>query len=415
MSAIVQLYKNAYSGLSKETWFLSLVVLINRSGTMVIPFMSLYATKELGFSIIQAGVIMALFGVGSICGAFIGGRLTDKLGFQTVQLFALMGGGIIFIAISFLTTFTLLCIGCFVLSTINESFRPANSTAIAAYSLQENRTRSFSFNRLAINLGWAFGGAIGGFLASTDYKLIFWVDGISNISAAIMLMVVLPRKQFVKPILPSRHEDKQVNDSAYKDRKYLAFIFFTIIFAFCFFQIFTILPIYFIKVLHLSEYGYGSLMALSGIIIVIFEMVSIFHLEQKRNPMRFMSLGALLIGIAYALLNILSGNFIVAFIVIVIISIGEILSMPFMNSFWIARSSDHNRGQYAALYTMGWGIAQVSGPFSGGWVADHFGFSTLWWMMLAMMMVAAAGYYKLTANRSTSKQILDKLSFDIEK
>ncbi len=45
------------------------------------------------------------------------------------------------------------------LSMVNESFRPANSTAIAFYSKAENRTRSFSLNRLAINLGWASGSA----------------------------------------------------------------------------------------------------------------------------------------------------------------------------------------------------------------------------------------------------------------
>src|SRR3954452_8109898 len=192
MPAIIKLYKSAYQGLSRETWFLSLVILINRSGTMVVPFMTMYATQKLHYSIVDAGIIMALFGAGSIVGAFIGGRLTDAIGFYKIQVFALFGGGIMFIVLGYLQSYLLLCCGTFFLSLVNESFRPANSTAIAFYSKAENRTRSYSLNRLAINLGWAIGGALGGFLASVNYQLLFWVDGCTNIAAAILLFKLLP-------------------------------------------------------------------------------------------------------------------------------------------------------------------------------------------------------------------------------
>ncbi|MGI8637233.1 MAG: MFS transporter, partial [Segetibacter sp.] len=186
MPSLLPLYKAAYLGLSRQTWFLSLVILINRSGTMVVPFMTMYATQKLHFSIVDAGIIMALFGAGSIVGAFIGGKLTDTIGFYKIQVSALLGGGVMFIVLGYLHSYFMLCCGTFVLGLINESFRPAHSTAIAYYSKRENRTRSYSLNRLAINLGWAFGGALGGFLASYNYHLLFWVDGLTNISAAVI-------------------------------------------------------------------------------------------------------------------------------------------------------------------------------------------------------------------------------------
>ncbi len=96
------LYKNAYTGLSQQTWYLSMVMLINRSGTMVVPFMTMYATHKLGFSIVQAGIIMGLFGLGAIVGTFTGGRLTDTIGFYKIQIFALFGGGLTFIVLGFL-------------------------------------------------------------------------------------------------------------------------------------------------------------------------------------------------------------------------------------------------------------------------------------------------------------------------
>ena len=157
LTSVIQLYKQAYSGLSKNSWYLSIVMFINRSGTMVVPFMSIYTIQQLHFTIVQSGWVMAFFGIGAISGAFIGGRLTDKIGFYDIQVGALLIGGILFLVLGYQRTFLSVSIGTFILSICNESFRPANSTAIAHYSNDENKTRSYSLNRLATNLGWAFG------------------------------------------------------------------------------------------------------------------------------------------------------------------------------------------------------------------------------------------------------------------
>jgi predicted MFS family arabinose efflux permease len=131
LTLLIQSYKQAYSGLSKNSWYLSLVMFINRSGTMVVPFMSIYTIQQLHFTIVQSGWIMAIFGVGAISGAFIGGRLSDKIGFYDIQVGALLLGGIMFIILGFQHTFISVGIGTFILSICNESFRPANSAAIA--------------------------------------------------------------------------------------------------------------------------------------------------------------------------------------------------------------------------------------------------------------------------------------------
>src|ERR1700710_742830 len=104
-SSFIQLYKQAYTGLSRNSWYLCIVMLINRSGTMVVPFMSIYCIQQLHFSIIQAGTIIALFGVGSITGAFIGGKLTDRIGFYDLQVGALLIGGLLFLLLGYQRTF----------------------------------------------------------------------------------------------------------------------------------------------------------------------------------------------------------------------------------------------------------------------------------------------------------------------
>lgn len=167
---------------------------------MVVPFMSIYCVKQLHFSIVQAGAVMSLFGVGAISGSFVGGKLTDKFGFYDVQVGALLSGGILFLALGYQHTFPTVCFGTFILSFCNESFRPANSTAIAHYSTPENKTRSYSLNRLAINLGWAVGAGFGGLLASVNYHLLFWVDGSTNILAGLLLLKIMPRAGIVNTI-----------------------------------------------------------------------------------------------------------------------------------------------------------------------------------------------------------------------
>lgn len=386
------LYKNAYSGLSPETWWLSITMLINRSGTMVIPFLTIYLTRpEMGYSIGQAGIVMGLFGLGAVVGAYISGKLTDKIGFYPIQLFTLFFGGILFIILGHLKTYGWICVGTFVLSMVNEAFRPANSTAIAFYSKEGNRTRSYALNRLSINLGWAVGNAIGGLLAYYNYQLLFWVDGITNILAALFMFVVLKPAKGGKVSAPATNETP--DHSAYKDRIYLLFVVLVTLFASCFFQLFTNLTAYFRNELHFSERFIGLLGAINGIVIVLIEMVIIFRIEGKRQNTFFIIRGVFLCGLAYVMLVLLPLEMKwVAILMILMMTAGEIFSMPFMNSFWISRTTMYNRGQYAALYTVAWATAQTLGPAIGAQIAQFAGFTILWWLVALGFFICTIGF-----------------------
>jgi len=394
LTTTARTYRNAYAGLSRSTWLLSLVMLINRSGTMVIPFMTLYLTStQMGYSIGQAGIVFGLFGAGAFTGAFFGGKLTDKIGFYPVQLITLIGGGILFIVLGQMKSYSLICIFTYLLSFVNEAFRPANSTAIAFYSKEDNRTRSYALNRLAINMGWALGSGLGGFLAKQSYELLFWVDGITNIIAALLMWL------FLKPVnyKPAKlvTTDREPLLSAYKDKTYLRFIIITMLFASCFFQIFTNLPVFFKKELHFSEPYIGLLMSVNGIVIALVEMVLIYKLEGKRKHTVYIIMGVALVGLSFMLLNIPGVGALLAFVMIIAITFGEIFSMPFMNTYWIGRTQIANRGQYAALYTMAWSAAQCLGPLGGAQLAEHYGFTILWWTVGGLALFASFSFWRL--------------------
>ena len=362
---------------------------------------TLYLTsKEMGYSVGEAGYVFGLFGAGAFTGAWLGGRLTDRIGFYPVQLFTLFTGGLLFLVLGQMKTYPLICLFTFLLSFVNEAFRPANSTAIAFYSKTENRTRSYALNRLAINLGWAVGSGLGGILASINYELLFWVDGFTNITAALIMWLLLKPADY-KPVAQSPAE-KADTLPASKDKLFMLFIGATVLFASCFFQLFTNLPVYFERELHLSKPTIGLLMAFNGILIAVIEMVLIYRLEGKRPVMFYITRGILLVGLSFLLLNLSGIGFMLALIMIITVTFGEILSMPFMNSYWITRTQVSNRGQYAALYTMAWSAAQTLGPMGGAQVVQYSNFQVLWYITGGLCF-AAAGIFHLLNKKERKK------------
>lgn len=395
------LYKTSFTGLSKEAWLLSFIMLVNRSGTMVLPFMTLYLTsKEMHRSLSEAGFVMALFGLGSIVGAYFGGKFSDKIGFYKVQLFTLFGGGLMFIVLGQVKSYPLICVFTFVLSMVNEAFRPANSSSIAFYSTAENRTRSYSLNRLAINLGWAVGASIGGLVAAFDYELLFWVDGVTNILAAGLLFY------FLRPNIQIKKEEVKEEVvpelmSAYKDKTYLWFLVLMTLFSSCFIQLFTTIPKYFRDDMLLNEKYIGLIMAINGIIIVAIEMVLVYTLEKKNKNTRWIIIGLVMCACSYFSLLIPGNAKFISLVMILFITVGEIMAMPFMNVFWLQRANDKNRGQYAALYTISWGIGNTAGPFLVSALVDASSFKVAFIVLGFILFVSAFGFYKLKSNSKT--------------
>lgn len=372
-------------------WWLAIVILVNRSGTMVLPFLTVYLTHN-GFSLQQAGYIMAAFGSGGIVGSFLGGKLTDKIGFHYVQVFSLLLNGVLFFVLGRMQTFTQLAVCIFVLSTLGESFRPANAAAIAAFSTEANRTRCYSLNRLAINIGWTIGPAIGGILASINYQLLFWVDGITCILASILLHL------FLSPYNKRIQKEKKVFsgefNTAYSDKVFLKGMFFLFLIGTCFFQLFTMMPIYYKEQLHMNEASIGALLAVNGLIIAFVEMILVYKLEQKKDAIIYVIAGSILMGLSFIFLN--TGTLrIIALVSIIMVTFGEMLLFPFINNFWVNRSKEQNRGQYASVYTLSFAMASIVAPTMGAQIAQHAGFSILWIVDFCICLLAGLGFLQL--------------------
>lgn len=242
MKKIFANYINTFRGLSVEVWWLSLITLINRAGTMVIPFLSIYLSDDLNFEKSDIGWIMTFFGLGSVFGTWIGGKLTDRIGYYKVMLYSLFGTGFLFVMLQYASTFQEFCLGIFLVMLVADTFRPAMFVALSAYSKPENKTRSVTLIRLAINLGFSAGPAVGGLIITFyGYNGLFWIDGITCTLAAILLLQVLhPKKAKIQD------EIKVENPvSAYKDKAFWIFFIAMFIFGFTFMQYFSTMPLYY--------------------------------------------------------------------------------------------------------------------------------------------------------------------------
>ena len=375
-----------YQGLSKEIWFMALTMLINRAGAMVVPFLSLYLTNFLEFSLENVGWIMSCYGFGSVAGVFIGGKLADKIGYYKVMYMSLLGTGLVFFGIQFITDFYSLCIGVFTLTIVADMFRPAVWVALDDYSEEDNRTRSVTLIRLAINLGWSMGPAIGGLLITyMSYQSLFWADGLTCIIAGIVIIRFLRQKSQVT----TKHKQASLPKlSPYKDGRYLIFWFAMFLIAFTFMQYFSTIPLYYSQRLGMDEDGIGLMLAMNGLLIFLLEMPIVHALEKgKLESLKIVIGGCFLLVLSFLVLNI--GAYIgLAIIGIIFMTFGEMLGFPFSNSYALDRSKLGNQGSYMAMYSMSFSVAHILGPNIGMQFSAKFGFESTWYLMAGICLVA---------------------------
>ncbi len=387
MKKLFNNYINTFKGLSREVWWLSLITLINRAGTMVIPFLSLYLNKSLHISIPNIGWIMTFFGIGSVVGTWIGGKLTDKIGYYKVMFVSLVLTGIFFVLLQYVTTFEGFCAGIFLVMLFADAFRPAMFVALSAYSKPENKTRSVTLIRLAINLGFSAGPAVGGLIITGfGYQGLFWVDGVTCVLAAVLLLQVLhPKKAKIQD------EVKVENPvSAYSDKAFWVFFVAMFIFGFVFLQYFSTMPLYYKDAHSLTELEIGLLMGFNGLFIFLFEMPLIKWLEDsKKSKIKLILFGLFLVALSFIVLNLTSwiGVLVVGMF---LMTVGEMIAFPFSNAFAVERAKKGNQGEYMALYAISFSLAHIFSHNAGMQMVDKFGYEFTWNFITIFAFVGVA-------------------------
>lgn len=388
LKAALHRYINNFRGFRREVWILAMITFINRAGTMVLPFLSKYLKENLEFTYGQVGWIMIAFGLGSMLGSWIGGKLTDKIGFYKVMIFSLFTSGILFFVLQFITSFWGLCFGMFTIMAISDMFRPAMFVSLSVYAKPENRVRALSLVRLAVNLGFAAGPTLGGLIIlGLGYQGLFWIDGSSCIIAILIFALTVKEK---KRIPPTADEIPALTDrkSVYKDKPFWLLLFTIFIIVMVFFQIFTTLPLYHNEKFGLTEFQTGMLLSLNGLLVFLLEMPIVSIMERKSvNKIRIIAYGALCVALGYFVLLFDSWIFILT-VSIILLSFGEIFAFPFSNAVALNRAPKGQEGQYMGLFTMSFSLAHIACSKTGLDIIEHFGYRTNWIVMGCLGMLA---------------------------
>lgn len=378
------------TGLPREVWVLAAATLVNKAGTMVLPFLAIYLTRQLRFPLDTAGLVMTFYGAAALVAAPVSGRLSDRYGPIRIMRVSLVLTGATLLLFPLARTLSAVIVATLTLSLIAESFRPANLTIFGDLVRPDQRKAAFALNRLAINLGVSVGPAVGGFLALFSFHALFWVDGVTSLLAgAILLFSSFPRTRHLAA-------ERQIEESlgarphvpAHLDRQLLYFLVGLLPVAIIFFQHMSTMPLYLVHDLHLSEATYGLLFTVNTLLIVFIEVwlnTSTAHWPHART----LTLGAILCGLGFGALAFAWNTFTVA-LTVVIWTFGEMFYFPGMAAYLTDLAPLERRGEYMGLSQMVMGLAFAIGPWAGTSVLAHFGGRTLWLGTLALGLVAAA-------------------------
>ncbi|EMY3478097.1 MFS transporter [Flavobacterium psychrophilum] len=402
MKSYFNAYFDNFKGFSKEVWVLTLITYINRAGAMVMLFLTKYLHDNLFFNLTEIGWMLVCIGVGALFGNWIGGKLTDILGFYTIMLASLFLTGFGIISLMFLYDFVEICIGLFLVTAIADMYKPAMYVAVSNFTNRKNRTRALTLVRLAVNLGIVSGPIIAGLvIQKDDYDMLFWIDGLTCIIAISVFMLLIDENNITRArqkITRDREKEKVVNKKIKTDTNYIIFLLASFLTAFLFFQLFTTMPLYNSDKLKLNEFEIGMLLALNGLIIFLFEMPLIGFLERKKTQITKIILQGSVFMTSGFLFLLISKSVFVIIISIFLITLGQILLFSFSNSFAFTRAVQGQEGKYMAFYAMSFSAAQILSPKIGFSVIENFNYFYNWLLMGGIGVIGIMLYYKLDKN-----------------
>lgn len=370
-------YLGNFKNFPKEIWILALITLVNRVGAVVVPFLSKYLKEELGLSYSQIGWIMVCFGIGSLVGTFLSGKLSDLFSPYKVMVFSLFSSGLIFIALQYVKTFELLCFSIFLLMAIADMYRPAMMLSLNEYVNRESRLRSLSLLRMATNLGFVIGPVLGGILIiNSSYNTLFIIDGLTCIIAIVIFVIfVKEKKMLFKLKVNIANRDRF---APFKDIPFVINWIIALITGYLFFQVFSIVPIYHKEAYHLTEFDSGMFLSFSGIIFVLFEM-TIVNFVQKNKIADLVAImtGLTLIGIAYLLLYLVHEPWVFWFFM-PLMTFGNVLTFAFATGFVMNRSHKNLEGLFMSTFQMSYGFAHILSSKTGLNIIQNYGYNTNW-------------------------------------
>jgi len=370
-------------GLPRPFWAIWAGTLVNRLGSFVLPFLSLFLTRARGYSIGEAGLVLTAMGLGSAISQPIGGGLADHVGRRRTMVGGLLASGLTLLGLGAAHGLPLLCLSAFVFGTASDLYRPASQAAIADLVADGLRPRAYALVFWALNLGFAVATLLGGFLADRGYWLLFAGDAATSVGFAVIVLRMVPETR------PDRHgtEPGSLRD-VLRDRLMIGLALSVILQSVAYMQAFFTLPL---AVVHdgLGTSGYGEVIALNGVLIVALQPLLLGALGRRgRGPLLLV---ANLITGAGFMLTTFADSVPMHLVAVTVWTLGEILGAGQLGALVASIAPVHLRGRYMGVFGASFGISAFLAPSLGTQTLQHLGEPVLWAGCLVSSWLAGVG------------------------
>lgn len=358
-------------GLPREVWLVCLSTLINRLGTMALPFLVLYLTEGRRWTPAEAGYGMMVYGGGALVAGPFSGRLADRLGHVHVLRASLWSSGALLLVLPYATTKPMLFTLIFLWAGLTQAFWPSAMALLTGLAAPEQRKAVFALHRLSVNLGMAVGPAVGGLIAHHSYRWVFWTDGLSTLAGAVLLGLLLK----APPAAPLPHGHAP-GHSPWRDRR-LAFLLLPFILALMvFFQIEGTMPLWVVRDLGLSSRFFGLLFTVNTLLIVVLEVPLNLAMAHWRHG-RQLLLGSLCVAVGFGTMG-WARTYATLILTTIIWTFGEMILFPAMSDAVATLAPPDRRGEYMGLLSLSFAAALALGPWLGVLAYAKAGPQALW-------------------------------------
>ncbi|MFN2517496.1 MAG: MDR family MFS transporter [Jatrophihabitantaceae bacterium] len=382
-------FASSTGGLPAPFWWLWLGTLVNRAGTFIEPFFVLYLTGPRHVSVRTAGVILAVWGVGSVLSQPIGGFLTDRFGRRTTLAASLGATSMTLFTLSFARSLFLIGILVLVLGTVADMYRPASTAAVADLVPEADRARAYALGFWAVNLGFSVAAASAGVLLHLGFGLLFILDASTTLAFGLLALSFVPE---TKPV--TDHPAARLGDPVRllrADRLLLVATLLVFCYAVLYSQVYVTLPL---AITHagLDASVYGYVIAINGVLIVLGQPLTLGWLGRISHRIAWPG-GMALVGTGVAATALCERPWQFA-VTVAVWTVGEIGTAGSFQALIAALAPSHMRGRYAGALGLAWGASGLLGPLLG---AAGFALSTavLWSGCLALGLLTAAGQFWL--------------------
>ncbi|MDX6346907.1 MAG: hypothetical protein QOF84_1697 [Streptomyces sp.] len=396
--------REAVAGLPSGFWWLWTSTLVNRVGSFVVTFLSLYLTVQRGYSASYAGLVASLFGLGGMIASPVGGTLADRWGRRPTMLAAQLATSASTAALGFARNPVAIAALVFAMGFAVQASRPAVQAMLSDLVPGEDRQRAFSLNYWAINIGFSVASLSAGLIAAHGFLLLFLLDAATTLLCALVVFVKLPETRPAEPVALSAGAEPRAEPrtgtgtrEVLRDRRFMGLVGLNLLLAGIFAQTGIGLPISMGQD-GMSSTDFGIVISVNGILIVLLQ-IPISQLVTRRSPAGLLSFGALLFGAGLGLTGF-AGSIPVYALTVCVWSMGEIIYMPTSSAAVAKLSPPHARGRYSGIMGLSWSVANFAGPLLGGFVIDRAGTGALWAGCAVIGAVTATGYLTLLRERS---------------